>query len=67
MLVSLFLFAVAESPHFSLLINPYFLHSALPVPSTAQEAYSGRHIDTVSEKAATGTRMTRIMSQRVQE
>lgn len=64
MLVSLFLFAGAESPHFTLLINP-------PPPSPAfteqaQEAYSVRHIDRVSGEAATGTRITWIMSHRLQ-
>lgn len=44
MLVSLLLFAGAESPRFTLLNNtPPPLHPALPAQSRAQEAYSVRH------------------------
>lgn len=46
--------------------TPPSLHPTMPVQSQAQEAYSVRHIDKVSGEAATGTRITWIMNQRLQ-
>lgn len=66
----LVLLGEADPPHFTHHINrPPTLHPALPVHGVARHtmsAYTLCHIDRVSGEAATGARITGIMSQRLQ-